>query len=126
MRILIGGLVLFVAGLAWTGAGAQQELQPKANVGSGVVTVAGNVKASQVGDWRVAVANVPDVNIVNTPSVAVAAPEFLRVKGSYEITWPDGVSEGIVVQEIGRGGWVRGQGERWINLALARSVQARR
>jgi hypothetical protein len=90
------------------------------------VTVAGTVKASQVGDWRVAVANVPDVNVVNIPSVAVAAPEFLRVKGSYEITWPDGVAEGIVVQEIGRDGWVRGQGERWINLALARSVQARR
>jgi membrane-bound ClpP family serine protease len=45
---------------------------------------------------------------------------------SYEVTWTDGTREVIVVERIGRDGWVRVEGERWVNVALARSVQAKR
>jgi membrane-bound ClpP family serine protease len=125
MRTLIAVVAVGLAGFAWT-AGAQQVLQPKANQGSGVVTIGGtvdvgntpSVKAGQLGDWT--------VSIANTPAVTVAAPEFLKGQRSYEVTWTDGTREVIVVERIGRDGWVRVDGERWVNVALARSLQARR
>ena len=125
MRIVIAAAVLGVAGLAWTAARAQQVLQPQANPGSGVVTIEGAVRAWQVGDWKVAVANTPDVHVVNLPSVAVAAPEFVISRASYEVTWPDGTSEKIVVQQVGRDGWVRVESDRWVNLLAARSLKRR-
>lgn len=125
MRIIVAAALVGVAVLGWTRAGAQQVLQPQANSGSGVVTVEGAVRATQVGDWRVSVANAPDVHVVNTPSVAVAAPEFLKLRGSYEVTWPDGSRESIVVAQIGRDGWVRVEADRWVNVLAARSVKSR-
>ena len=133
MRVFAGMTALGVAVLAWIGAAGQQAVYPRPTEGPGVVTVTGtvavgntpSVNATQAGEWKVAVANAPEVHVANTPSVAVAAPEFLKQKRSYELTWPDGAREVIVVEQIGRDGWVRVGDERWVNLALARSLQAR-
>jgi hypothetical protein len=124
MRIILVAALVGTAVLGWTRAVAQQVLQPQANSGSGVVTIEGAVRATQVGDWSVSVANAPNVHVVNTPSVALAPPEFLRLRGSYELTWPDGSRESIVVQQIGRDGWVRVEVGRWVNVLAARSVKA--
>ena len=127
MRSLIAACVLGAAGLAWSGAAAQAP--PQASPGTGVVTIAGTVEvantpsvnAGQLGEWKVAVAN--------TPSVTTPPPDFLRAGGRYDVTWANGDAERVVLEQIGRDGWVRVQapdGTRWINVAAARSLLAKR
>ena len=121
---LIAAVAAFAAG---------QQTQDRPGFGSGVlkvegsvdvaavktpVAVTGTVNANQAGTWNVAVSN--------TPTVAVAAPAFLRTGGRYSVVWSTGESETITIAGLGSGGWVRltGSGERWVNLTTARSVTA--
>jgi hypothetical protein len=84
------------------------------------------IDASQRGDWKVSLANVPDVRVVNTPMVTAAPLAFLKVGGRYAVTWPAGDRETIGVAEFGSGGWLRAAGEgrrRWLNLAAAKTIE---
>lgn len=109
-----------------------QETQPFPGPGTGIVKVAGTIDvgntpivlATQYEEWKVAISNMPDVRVVNTPSVSIAPPTFLRKGGRYEITWPTGERQTIQVVESAPGGWVRidASRQRWINLASARAV----
>ena len=123
MRSLVVIAVLGAAGFLWTGVGAQVYRQPDA--GTGLVTVAGaveitntpSVMATQVGPWK--------VDVANTPSVTLPPPDFLRSRTKYEVVWPNGDRESVVVDQIGRDGWVRVDDHRWINVAGARSLEAK-
>jgi hypothetical protein len=120
--------VIVVISLVTIGLFAQ--VQPVPGPGTGVVTVVGtvnvantpSVNAVQSGEWKVSVAN--------APSVVLAPPEFLHLRGRYHIVWSSGQEETISVMQIGSGGWgswVKGQTTdgrvRWINVAAAASVQ---
>jgi hypothetical protein len=121
----------FIAGIAvallfWAVLSAKQETRTTPGFGTGVVTVRGtvgientpDVRAIQGGEWRVAIANVP--------VVAVSGTAFARRSGRYDITWPSGEHETVVIVEVGQSGWVqvddRTGRRRWVNLAVARSV----
>lgn len=111
-----------------------QETQKVPGFGTGIIKVEGTVDvgnmplvlAHQSGEWKVTIANAPDVRVVSTPDVSVAAPAFLKKDSRYEITWSTGDREPLRVVQIAPGGWVRvdsGKRERWVNLASARSVE---
>jgi hypothetical protein len=95
---------------------------------AGVVHVGNTptVNAGQLGDWKVAVSNVPDVNVANTPSVTMPAPDFVKARTRYEVIWTNGDRELVVVEQLGDDGWVRVNDQRWINVLAARSLEARR
>lgn len=130
MRTVIAAAgILGLAGLVWTGAGAQ--VHPEPSAGTGVVTISGtvdvantpSVKAAQAGDWKVAVANAPDVHVANTPAVMMSPPGFMKTGRRYEVIWPNGERELVSVDQIGRDGWVRVSARRWINVGGARSLE---
>ena len=84
------------------------------------------VRVAPAGEWRMTVANVPDVRVVNTPTVASAAPDFVRSGARYEITWSGGERETVTVSQALPGGWIRveeGDRRRWLNVAAARSLE---
>ena len=129
-KAFVTAVGIAVVGLAW-GLPARGQVQPVPGPGSGVVTVVGRVEvvdgvieARQSGDWKVAVANAPDVRVVNTPTVAPAPLPFLKVGARLEVVWPDNTTATIRVVQLGGGGWCLTEGQRpqWINLSLARSV----
>jgi hypothetical protein len=109
------------------------QVQPMPGPGSGVVMVTGRVevadgmvRASQNGEWKVLIANAPDVRVVNTPAVAHAPLPFLRVGARIAITWQDGTREPAQISQLGGGGWILADGTsrpRWLNLSSARSVE---
>jgi hypothetical protein len=128
VRTAMGALV---AAAALGALAAAQEGQKLPGPGSGIIKIAGTVDvgnmpavfAHQAGDWKMAVANVPDVRI-STP-VAVAPPEFVRKGARYEVTWMSGERQLITVIQVATAGWVRVDGgprQRWVNLAAARSI----
>lgn len=119
-----------IVGLAW-GLQARGQVQQVPGPGSGVVSVVGRVEvadgliqARQSGDWKVAIANAPDVRVVNTPTVVPAPLPFLKVGARLEATWPDNTTLTFRVAQLGGGGWCLTEGQRpaWVNLNLARSV----
>ena len=129
---VVTATLMAVAALYWVQSTAGQ-VQPVPTFGSGTVTVQGEVDVrrmpvidvGQRGDWRVSLANAPDVRVVNMPAVAMAPLPFLRVGGRYVVTWPAGDQETIAVTQLGGGGWVRATGggqPRWVNLGWARVV----
>ena len=130
-------MVLAVTGAAllWVAVSAQQEMLPRPGPGSGVTNVTGsvsiantpavtvantpNVRATQEGDWRVAIQNSPSVRVTEVPS-----PGFLRTGSRYEITWVDGTSETVTISSIATNGWIEVErSRRWINLSSARSIR---
>lgn len=124
---------LAIAATGWAVASAQVQSVP--GPGTGIVTVTGEVAvankpvvlATQQGDWRVSLANTAPVTIANTPAVTAALPMPLKKGGRYDVVWASGDHEAIVVAEGGASAWVRvvrsaDAGERWINLAAARSI----
>jgi hypothetical protein len=121
-----------VVTITWVRSSSGQ-VQPVPGPGSGIVRVTGSVKiddvvrvTSAVNDWRVMVGNVPDVRVVNTPAVTVSLPTFVKVGGTYDITWGPNDRESVRVAETLTGGWVRVQSSnraRWVNLTLARGVE---
>jgi hypothetical protein len=126
------GLLLGVAVLLWVRT-SDGQVFPVPTAGSGTVTVTGKVDISNVvpvdaaqrGEWRVAVANAPDVRVANTPTVAVAPLPFVKVGGRLVVSWPGGEGETIRVLQLGGGGWVRVESSgrrRWMNLDDARFV----
>jgi hypothetical protein len=134
MRTTVGaGVLMAVAALCWARS-TDGQVQSVPGPGSGIVTVQGEVDvrrlppidAGQRGDWKVSLANVPDVRVVNTPTVTAAPLAFLKAGGRYAVTWPAGDTQRIGVAELGSGGWVRaaGQGRQlWLNLATAKAIQ---
>jgi hypothetical protein len=130
MRITVGILVLLSVCAVGLRVMAQQEMRPTPGPGSGRMTVdvatIPIVQVAPAGEWRTTVANVPDVRVVNTPSVVSAAPDFVRSGGRYEITWSGGDRETVTVSEAMRGGWIRveeGNRRRWLNVGAARSLE---
>ena len=131
-KVLTGALIV-VAALYWARS-TDGQVQPVPGPGTGVVTVQGEVdirwlppiEASQRGDWKVSLATVADVRVVNAPTVAIAPLAFLRVGGRYDVTWPAGDRETVGIAQLGSGGWVRATGEgrqRWLNLAAAKTIE---
>jgi hypothetical protein len=126
-RGLAGMVAVLLAGVA-VAAWAQQG-QPRPGPGTGVVTVDGIVNLGNApamtkeGDWRVAVANTPSVNVANMPDVNIAPPAFVTPGKRYQIVWPTGETEQITAAATSAGAWVKVAGpERWVNLAQARSI----
>ena len=121
MRTIIAIVAGGLAGVVWTGVQGDHVTQP--SPGSGIVTIAGtvhvantpSVKSEQLGEWKVA------------PAVSLVPPDFLRVRGIYDVIWSDGSREVLIVEEVRRGGWVRvtADRDRWVNVTAARSVQLR-
>lgn len=121
-----------VVGMVWL-LPARGQVQSAPGPGSGVVTVTGRVeiadgqiRASQLGDWRVTLANAADVRVVNTPTVVRAAHPFLKTGARVQVTWPDGSTETVAVVQLGGAGWVQGESgarTRWINLDTARYLE---
>lgn len=112
----------------WAALSAQQELFTKPGPGSGITNVTGtvsianipNVRATQDGEWRVAVGNTPTVRVAEVP-----AATFLRAGSRYEITWTDGMTETVTVGTMAANGWIEvDTGHRWININSARAVSA--
>ena len=135
MRTKLVTAILMAVGVLYWVQSMVGQVQPTPGFGTGTVTVQGEVDVrrlppidvGQRGDWRVSLATVPDVRVVNTPTVAIALPPFVRSGGRYEVTWPAGDRETVAVAQLGVGTWVRVSSEgreRWLNLAAARSIQA--
>ncbi len=134
MRTKVVTVVLVaVAGLHYAQSTAGQ-VQPVPGPGTGIVTVQGEVDVrrlppidvGQRGDWRVSLPNGADVRVVNTPTVAIALPPFLRAGGRYEVTWPGGERGDVHARAAGnqRVGARGGEGrERWLNLSTARTIE---
>lgn len=120
-------IALAAAGLAWTGAGAQQEVRSTPGPGSGTMTVRGTVDVGNMADMSVAQRGAWRVGVTDMPPVAVSGPPFVRKGGRYTITWTAAERETVTVLDPGQGGWVRvestGARARWINLAVARETQ---
>jgi hypothetical protein len=75
----------------------------------------------------VSVAGTAPVSVTNTPAVTLALPFTPKSGARYEVTWPTGERENIVVAQATAGAWVRVErsataGERWVNLAGARAI----
>lgn len=131
MRVALG--VTALATVLGVVAYAQQETQRLPGFGTGIVKVEGTVDignmplvlAHQSGEWKITIANAPDVRVVSTPDVSLAAPAFLKKDNRYEITWSTGDRQVIRVVQVAPGGWIKVDGgarERWVNLASARAV----
>ena len=122
-NVVVLGSLAFAAAV-WSGVSAQQEMQARPGPGSGITRVAGSVtidempdvSAKQRGEWRVGITGVPDVRI--------AGPTFIRQGGRYEVTWPNGEKESVLVAEAGANGWIRVERNRWVNLEHARAVES--
>ena len=136
MRAYVVGIVMIAGmGLWWAATAAQQEQAKVPGPGTGIFKVIGTVDvgnvptvlATQAGQWKVDVANAPEVRVAGAPPLVLAAPEFLKIKSRCDITWTAGDRETVQLVQLGPGGWVRVQTDngrqRWVNLALARSVE---
>jgi hypothetical protein len=123
---LVTGVLIGVAALGW-GRSIEGQVQPVPGPGSGIVTVQGQVDVGRLptvdvrqgSDWKVTLAQVADVRVVN-------ALPFLRAGGRYEVTWPAGDRETFALAQLESGTWVRAASEgrpRWLNLATARTIE---
>ena len=125
--------LLTVLAVLWVGVTAQQEMQSRPGPGSGTMNVnvvnRAQVTATQGGEWRVVLANAPDVQVTNVVPVTIEPPQFVVVGATSRVTWTTGEVETVTVRQLARGGWIRvdtqGAGGRWINLQTARSVETR-
>jgi hypothetical protein len=130
---IIIGVTVAVAGLFWARS-MNGQVQPVPGPGTGIVTVQGEVdvrrlppvEVVQRGGWRVSLADVADVRVVNIPPVASAPLAFVRVGVRYDITWPAGDRETVSVAQLGSGGWIRATvngRQRWVNLSVAKAIE---
>jgi len=121
------GILILSVGFSWVWLSARQSPSVP-GPGTGIATVTGTVKVgntvpvTQSGEWK--------VDVANTPTVLAAPPNFVRVGGTYTVTWAGGERELVTITALGAGAWVRAespnQGVRWLNTALVRSVEASR
>jgi hypothetical protein len=130
-KYLIGGAVAASALFCVAASSGQQEVRAVPGFGSGVVTVKGtvdvgsmpDVRAVQAGEWKVAVANMPNVRVA-----ATAHLDFVKQGQRYQVIWSRDQIEEIVVAQIGSWGWIRVESKdrrRWINLNEAQGVEER-
>jgi hypothetical protein len=127
--------VILVAGVGVTSLSARQG-QSVPGLGSGVVTVKGvvgitnTVPVTQSGAWRVGVDGTANVRIENEPIVWIAPPSFIKARGRYGITWNSGETENVTISGMAGAGWVEvttnNGSTRWVNLTLARAIEAAR
>lgn len=122
-------LAIGTAAAVWVGVAARQDAQPRPALGSGRVDVnvinTPAVTAQQGGEWRVALAGPADVRVANQPQVRIAGPAFLQAGRAYRVTWDDGQTEVITVTALSGDGWVQIGSGSWINVAVARAIEAR-
>ena len=126
--------VILLAGLGLTAVSARQT-QNVPGMGTGEVTVKGvvgianTVPVTQSGAWRVGVDGTPEVRVGNQPIVWIAPPSFIKAGGRYAITWNAGDTENVTVSGVAGAGWVQvttsNSPTRWINVTLARAIEAR-
>jgi hypothetical protein len=66
------------------------------------------------------------VGVTELPDVHLAGPPFVRAGGRYEVTWTSGQIEQVSVTAVASDGWakVEHHRSRWVNLRLARAVEA--
>ena len=131
-RRIVG--VILLAGVGLTGVSARQA-QNVPGMGTGEVTVKGvvgianTVPVTQSGAWKVGVDGSPEVRVGNQPIVWIAPPSFIKAGGRYAITWTAGDTENVTVSGVAGAGWVQvttsNSPTRWINLTLARAIEAR-
>jgi hypothetical protein len=125
-------LAMVLVLVAWSATSAQQG-QPRPGPGTGIVSVEGTVNvanlpvvnaggmaalpSAQVGDWKATVTSMPPVTLASMP--------FVRPGSRYVVTWA-AETETVSVVSMGPGAWIRvsGKTDRWVNLAMARSVEA--
>jgi hypothetical protein len=117
-------MIFVVWGVKSSGQGVKTVPGP----GTGIVTVEGTVNVANTP--TVLVANTPTVNAVQNGdwrvTVANTSPDFLQANRSYTLTWPDRVTETVVIAEIAANGWVRVQSEqrrRWVNVGALLAVE---
>lgn len=122
-------LAVGAAAAVWVGVAAGQDAQPRPALGSGRVNVnvinTPAVTAQQGGEWRVALAGPADVRVANQPQVRIAGPAFLQAGRAYRVTWADGQAEVITVTALSGDGWVQVGSGSWVNVAVARAIEAR-
>jgi hypothetical protein len=127
------GILIVGAALVWARV-PNGQVQPAPGPGTGRVTVEGTVNIGNVpvvetvqrGDWKVSVANAPEVRVVNTPVVGISPLPFLKVGGRYEVVWGAGEREVLVIAQLGSGAWARVETpgrRRWLNLSAARAIE---
>ena len=132
-RQIVGVILLAAVGLAAVSARQGQSVP---GLGTGVVTVNGvvgianTVPVTQSGAWKVGVDGTADVRVSNEPVVWIAPPSFIKPRGRYLITWNDGAIENLSVSAVAGAGWVQvttnNGSTRWVNLTLARAIEAGR
>jgi hypothetical protein len=132
-RQIVGVLLLAAGGLTAVSASQGQSVP---GLGTGVVTVNGvvgianTVPVTQSGTWKVGVDGTADVRVSNEPVVWIAPPSFIKARGRYSITWNDGATENLTVTAVAGAGWVQvttnNGSTRWVNLTLARAIEAGR
>jgi hypothetical protein len=130
-RIIV---VILLAGVGLTVVSARQG-QNVPGLGTGEVTVKGvvgianTVPVTQSGGWKVEVDGSPEVRVGNQPIVWIAPPSFIKAGGRYAITWNGGDTETVTVSAVAGAGWVQVTSSnaptRWINVTLARAIEAR-
>jgi hypothetical protein len=124
--------IVAVAGTTWFLSAARAQVQPVPGPGSGIVTVRGtvDVNAAQSGEWKVAIANQPEVRINTVVPVRLITPSSVTQGSRLEIIWANDQSEVLTVIDASFGGAfvkVEDSGrDRWVNLALARSIRRMR
>ena len=126
--------VILLVGVGLTAVSARQG-QNVPGMGTGEVTVKGvvgianTVPVTQSGAWKVGVDGSPEVRVGNQPIVWIAPPSFIKSSGRYAITWNAGDTENVTVSGVAGAGWVQvttsNSSTRWINLTLARAIEAR-
>ncbi|OFW09893.1 MAG: hypothetical protein A3H96_01690 [Acidobacteria bacterium RIFCSPLOWO2_02_FULL_67_36] len=114
--------IFVVAALTWVGISGQA-VRERPGPGSGIVDVRGTVAVSELP--AVTVSRLPAVDVSRLPAITIAPYDFVRTRASYRVVWSDGESEDLTIIELGRDGWARVSATRWVNLALARSVETR-
>ena len=134
MRRQIVGVILLAA--AAVAAVSARQGQSVPGLGTGVVTVKGvvgianTVPVTQSGAWKVGVDGTADVRVSNEPIVWIAPPSFIKARGRYAITWGGGEREDVTVSAVAGAGWVEvttnNGSSRWVNLTLARAIDAAR
>ena len=127
------GAAIAAAALFWVAASSGQDVRPVPGPGSGVVTVRGtvdvgsmpDVRAVQAGEWKVSVANTPNVRVAATTHL-----DFVRQGQRYRVIWAPDQTEEVVVAQLGSWGWIRVEsktgaaGSTWTRRKASRSVSA--
>ena len=128
--LIVGVVLVVIVGLVgFLAVGRRRGLGTGEVTVKGVVGIANTVPVTQSGAWRVGVDGTPEVRVGNQPIVWIAPPAFIKAGGRYAITWSAGDTENVTVSGVAGAGWVQvttsNSSTRWINVTLARAIEAR-